>query len=139
MLRAAVEDARLLAVKNGIIIELTRCDSAPLDADRASLRQVLLNLLDNAVKHNQPGGWVRVELRAMPEDFTLCIENTCAPIPPELLPRVFDRFVRGPGSGEGSGLGLSIAKGIAELHGGTLTTASGPGATFTLMLPRAGC
>lgn len=137
MLRTAVEDARLLAAKAGITIELSHCDASPLDADRASLRQVLLNLLDNAVKHNQPGGWVRAELRAGPDAFTLSIENTGPPIPPELLPRIFDRFVRGPGAAEGSGLGLSITKMIVEAHGGTvacINRAEG-GARFAIHLP----
>ena len=138
MLRAAVEDARLLAAPHGITIELTHCDPAPLDGDRASLRQVLLNLLDNAVKHNQPSGWVRVELRAGPDDFTLSIENTGAPIPPELVPRIFDRFVRGPNAREGSGLGLSITQTIVEAHGGTITCIlrAECGARFTIQLPR---
>ena len=137
MLRAAVEDARLLAKKSGITIDVTHCDAAQLDADRASLRQVLLNLLDNAVKHNHPGGWVRVELRAEPDDFTLSIENSGAPIDPELLPRIFDRFIRGPGAAEGSGLGLSITKMIVEAHGGTvacINRAEG-GARFAVHLP----
>lgn len=139
MLRAAVEDARLLAEKSGITIDLTHCDAAPLDADRASLRQVLLNLLDNAVKHNQPGGWVRAELRAGTDAFSLSIENTGPPIPPELLPRIFDRFVRGAGAGEGSGLGLSITRTIIEAHGWTITAASrGEGGTcITVRLPKA--
>ncbi len=138
MLRLAVEDARLLAAKTGITIELARCDAAPLNGDRASLRQALLNLFDNAVKHNQPGGWVRVELRADAEDFTLSIENTGMRIPPELLPRIFDRFVRGPGASEGSGLGLSIIKTIVEAHGGTIAAASRPdgGARFSIRLAR---
>jgi signal transduction histidine kinase len=138
MLRVAVADARLFAAKSGITIELTHCDAAPLDGDRASLRQALLNLLDNAVKHNQPGGWVRVELRAAPEDFTLSIENTGAPIPPELVERIFGRFVRGPDACEGSGLGLSITKTIVEAHGGTVACihrAEGE-ARFVIHLPR---
>ena len=137
MLRVAVEDARLLAAKNGITIALARCDAAPLDGDRASLRQVLLNLFDNAVKHNEAGGWVRVELRAGPDDFTLSIENTGLPIPPELLPRIFDRFVRGPGAREGSGLGLSMTKTIVEAHGGTIACINrGEGvARFAIHLP----
>ena len=138
MLRAAVEDARLLAAKNGITIELTHCDAAPLDADRASLRQVLLNLLDNAVKHNNSGGWARVELRPGPNDFTLSIENSGSAIPPELLPRIFDRFVRGPDTLDGSGLGLSITKTIIEAHGGKVTAVSRAdgGAMMTVRLPR---
>ena len=138
MLRIAVEETRLLAAENGITIELSRCDAAPLHGDRASLRQALLNLLDNAVKHNHPGGWVRVELRAEPDDFTLSIENTGPIFPPELLPRIFARFVRGPDAAAGSGLGLSITKTILEAHGGEIACfnrAEG-GAQFGIRLPR---
>jgi len=138
MLRVAVADARILAVPHNITIELIRCDDASLNGDRAGLRQVLLNLLGNAVKHNQPEGWVRVELRANAEDFTLSVENTGSPIPSELLPRIFDRFVRGPGATEGAGLGLSITKTIVEAHGGAVTCinrAEG-GAQFAVHLPR---
>jgi signal transduction histidine kinase len=138
LLRAAVDNARILAAPCGITIELVRCDKALLNGDRASLRQVLLNLLGNAVKHNWPNGWVRVELRANLEEFTLSIENTGAPIPPELLPRIFDRFVRRPDSTEGVGLGLSIAKTILDAHGGTvvcITRITG-GAQFLIRLPR---
>ncbi len=138
LLRDAVEDARLLAAKNGITIELTRCDAAPLDGDRASLRQVLLNLFDNAVKHNHPGGWVRVELRAGPEDLNLEIENSGAPIRPELLARIFDRFVRGSAIVDGSGLGLSITKTIVEAHGGAIVATDRPnvGTRFAIQIPR---
>lgn len=138
MLRLAVEDARLLAAKNGITIELTRCDAAPLDGDRARLRQVLLNLFDNAVKHNHPGGWVHVELSAEPENCTLSIENTGAPIPSDLLPRIFDRFVRGSVTVDGTGLGLSITKTIVEAHGGTIvgTNRDSGGICFHIHLPR---
>ena len=137
ILRSAVEDARILAVPHGIAIELIRCDAAPLSGDRASLRQVLLNLFGNAVKHNCPNGWVRVELRADSQNFTLSIENTGAPISPELLPRIFDRFVRGPGITEGAGLGLSITKTIIEAHGGTIgcTSRDEGGARFRVRVP----
>lgn len=138
MLRLAVEDARLLAAKNGVTIEIIRCDAAAFDGDRTSLRQSLLNLLDNAVKHNHAKGWVAVELRTDANDFTLSIENTGPTIPPELLARIFDRFVRGPGTAEGTGLGLSITKTIIEAHGGTvrcLHRAEG-GARIAVHLPR---
>ena len=138
MVRVAVEDTRALARPDGITLELIRCDDASLKGDRAGLRQVLLNLLGNAVKHNQPDGWVRVELRAEADEFVLSIENTGTPLPPELLPRIFDRFVRGNGAAEGSGLGLSITRTIVEAHGGTVTCSIRPdGVTqFLLRLPR---
>jgi signal transduction histidine kinase len=138
LLRSAVEDARILAAPQGIIIELTHCDPVSLNGDRAGLRQVLLNLLGNAVKHNHPGGWVRVELRTDRENFALTAENTGGRIPAELLPRIFDRFVRGPGATEGAGLGLSITKTIVEAHAGTaacINRAEG-GARFTICFPR---
>ncbi len=137
MVRNAVEDARILATMAGITLNLTRCDEAELYGDRASLRQVLLNLLDNAVKHNRHGGWVKIELRACPDHFELSIENTGGSMSPELLPCIFDRFVRGPGATEGVGLGLSIAKTILEAHGATITCVAPPegGARFSVNLP----
>jgi two-component system, OmpR family, heavy metal sensor histidine kinase CusS len=120
LVRQAVDDTRVLGDPHGIIVELVRCDDAPLDGDPAGLRQVLLNLLDNAVKHNSPGGWVRVELRSAREDATLLIDNSGEAISAEIAPRLFQRFIRGPGPAAGSGLGLSIAKLIVEAHGGTI-------------------
>lgn len=138
MLRCAVDNARALGASQNIAVDLLHCDPAPLEGDRAGLRQALLNLLDNAVKHNQPGGWVRVELRLHPDSYILTIENSGPPISPELLPRVFERFVRGPTSTDGSGLGLSITKTVLEAHGGTIACLPRPaGSTcFEVHLPR---
>lgn len=138
LLRTAVADARVLAIPQRITIGLDRCDEAPLMGDRAGLRQVLLNLLGNAVKHNHPDGWVRLELHAAPAGFDLLVENSGAPLSSELLPHVFERFVRGPVATEGAGLGLSITRTIVEAHGGTVTCrnrAEG-GVRFTVQLPR---
>jgi signal transduction histidine kinase len=137
LVRQAVEDVRILGGPLGIVVELAHCDDAPLDGDPAGLRQVLLNLLDNAVKHNTPGGWVRVELRATSEDAILLIDNSGDTIPAELVPRLFERFVRGTGSAAGSGLGLNIAKTIIEAHGGTIRYAAPQLGTvrFAVQLP----
>lgn len=138
MLRSAVEDARVLGAPQLITVDLVLCDPAPFEGDRAGLRQVLLNLLDNAVKHNQPGGWVRVELRLRHDNYILTIENSGRPIPAELLPRIFERFVRGPTSADGSGLGLSITQTIVEAHGGTIAchARSADSTCFEIRLPR---
>lgn len=140
MLRCAVKNARVLGAARHITIDLIHCDPAPLEGDRAGLRQVLLNLFDNAVKHNQPRGWVRVELRLQPDSYTLTVENTGYPIPPELLPRVFERFVRSATAAEGSGLGLSIIKTVIEAHGGTVACVnrSESSTCFEIHLPRSG-
>ncbi len=124
MVRAAAENARVLAASRGVTVDLMRCDEALLSGDRAGLRQVLLNLLDNAVKHNRPGGWVRINLSNEQDSAVkLTIENTGVPIPADLAPRIFDRFVRGNHAVEGSGLGLSITKTIVEAHRGTVSYA----------------
>jgi signal transduction histidine kinase len=110
-----------------------------VDPDR--VRQVLENLVSNAFKHGFKGTPVVVELdEEMREDgqwAVITVRDEGLGIAPELLPRLFNRFTSGPASG-GLGLGLYLAKGIADAHEGMLTVASNPGegATFRLWLPR---
>jgi len=113
---------------------------ARVDEDR--LRQVVVNLLDNARKHTPAGKGIA--LRAATEDDQVRVEvrDEGAGISPEALPHVFDRFYRADDARAraqgGSGLGLAIARAIAEAHHGTLTAASvlGAGSAFVLRLPR---
>jgi two-component system, OmpR family, sensor histidine kinase BaeS len=98
--------------------------SVPIDPAR--IRTVLANLIANAIAHTPAGGSVRVLVRADRESLRVEVRDSGAGIPPELLPRVFDRFVKGPGS-PGSGLGLAIARDVVEAHGGTITAESEPG------------
>ncbi len=115
-------DAQLLAKPTGITVQLLVCDEVTLEGDRDRLRQLLLNLMDNAIKHNRRGGIVTIALRDAGRDAELEVCNTGPGIPPELLPRVFDRFFRvDPRQTEGCGLGLSISQWIVKAHGGTIT------------------
>jgi len=143
LVRDAVEDARLLGYSDRIEVHLAACDPVPVRGDRHRLRQVLLNLVDNAVKYNVPGGSVTVSLRRAGALLTLTLENTGAGIPPDELPKVFSRFYRGDASHssavEGSGLGLSIAQWIVEAHGGRISMESRQGGptTVTVRMPSA--
>ncbi|KYF70618.1 histidine kinase [Sorangium cellulosum] len=112
-------------------------------ADRARLRQALENLVSNAIKHSPAGRWVLVklssELQEGIEHVHVDVIDHGAGVPPEILPRIFDRFVTG-GHASGMGLGLYLASRIAAAHGGSLTVSSPPGtgATFRLSLPVSG-
>jgi signal transduction histidine kinase len=133
-------DAIILAEPAGIKVDLIACEEIVVTGNAHRLRQLLLNLADNAVKYNQPGGIISMELRHLNTGARFTMANTGAGIPPELLPRVFDRFFRGDpahnGETEGSGLGLSIAQWIAEAHGGTIQIASNSKlTTMNLTLP----
>ncbi|MDR1710048.1 MAG: heavy metal sensor histidine kinase [Candidatus Accumulibacter sp.] len=102
--------------------------------DRLMIRRAVGNLLSNAIRHAPPGGRVAVSIRrAEAGRLTIEVLNTGAPIPPEHLPRLFDRFYRvapsRPGDGAHTGLGLAIVKSIAEAHGGAVTVASENGET----------
>jgi signal transduction histidine kinase len=139
---AAVEAARV-APTTGIEI-IYQPPLAPIiarvDADR--VRQALGILLDNAVKYTPEGGMVIVRVHNAGESVELEVSDTGIGIAPAHLPYIFDRFYRvdSARSHAGSGLGLSIARQIADLHGGTITVTSRPGqgSTFILRMPRSG-
>jgi len=115
-----------------------------LRGDGEKVRQVLLNLVTNAVKFTDPGGRISVECDADDTRVHIRVADTGRGIPDEHLSRIFDPFIqidreRTPKSQQGVGLGLSISRDLAHGMGGTLTASStvGEGSTFTLTLPRA--
>ena len=107
-----------------------------LDADPARMRGVLGNLVSNALAHSKQGGSIRVQGVATDGRLRLTVRDDGEGIPADLLPRVFDRFVKGPGS-TGSGLGLAIVRDVVEAHGGTVEATSSPatGTAISLSFP----
>ncbi|EEF61986.1 HAMP domain-containing sensor histidine kinase [Pedosphaera parvula] len=138
LVKDCYEDAQILAQSTKVQIELKSCDEALVLGDRHRLRQLLLNLTDNAIKYNQENGSVAIELRAEAGEARLKISNTGPGIFPEMLPRVFDRFFRCDAAHnsavEGCGLGLSIAQWIVTAHGGRIEMISAPKAITTVMV-----
>lgn len=111
----------------------------PVLGDRSQLKRLMLNLINNAIKYTQKGGWVRVSLQRGDQSLILAVSDNGRGIPPESMEKLFDRFFRVPDEGRvgGTGLGLTIAKKIAQNHGGSITVRSevGRGATFVVELP----
>lgn len=128
LVREAYADALILAQPQQIRVSMNHLDEVIVLGDRDRLRQLLLNLSDNAIKYNHPGGQVTFDLRANEAQAELVISNTGMGIAPELLPRVFDPFFRAGtthnNGTEGSGLGLSIAQWIVTAHGGDIRIVS---------------
>ena len=116
--------------------EQVNVDIPALDADPGRMRGVLGNLVRNALAHTSAGGTVRVEGVAADGWILLTVRDDGAGIPSDLLPRVFDRFVKAPSS-TGSGLGLAIVRDVVEAHGGSVTATSteAGGTAVTLRLP----
>ena len=109
--------------------------------DASWLTQLVLNLVDNALRHTPAGGWVTLAVNADTDGVRLVVSDTGVGIAPEDLPRLFERFYRvdedrSRATG-GAGLGLAICEWIARVHGGRLGVESevGRGTTFTLWLP----
>jgi PAS domain S-box-containing protein len=128
-------------------IAITRdLDGAGMIAgDVARIQQIIWNLLSNAIKFTSEGGQITVRLRRIDTAAQITVTDTGVGIRPEFLPHIFDRFQQADQSITrrvgGLGLGLSIAKHLVELHGGSITAESGGighGATFTLVLPASG-
>jgi two-component system sensor histidine kinase BaeS len=116
----------------------TRGDVPVMSLDPARIRQVLVNLLINAIEHTPAGGSITVDLAPGAGGMAVTVSDSGPGIPAELLPRVFDRFVKAEGS-TGSGLGLAICRDLVVAHGGTITATSPPdgGATIRFELPAA--
>jgi signal transduction histidine kinase len=108
----------------------------PLEIDPVRVRQVLDNLLDNALRHTPRGGTIRIEVRREARAALFRVADTGRGIPAEALPHVFDRFWKSADSG-GSGLGLAIARGLIEAHGGQIRADSVPdrGTVVSFTLP----
>lgn len=125
LVRDLADEAAILAAPRRIEVSLQACQSCRVHADRMRLRQVLLNLADNAVKHNREGGNVQMSLVQEGPYAVFCIRNSGLLLPPEQQARVFERFFRGDtahsSKTEGSGLGLSIAQSIMKAHGGEIS------------------
>jgi len=145
IIKPAIEAVRAAAHNKAILLTSALDPAAgPVLGDSTRLQQVVWNLLSNAVRFTPAGGRVTVGLKRLGPEAELTVTDTGRGMAPGLLPRVFDRFRQGESgtmrSHGGLGLGLSIARQIVELHGGTIRADSpgeGRGATFTVCLPLA--
>jgi len=138
----AVHAAQPLAERRGVALEVGAFEEAPVLGEPALLRQATLIVLDNALKYTPAGGTVTVTVGAAGGYCSLTVRDTGVGIRSDVLSHVFERFYRGaPAEGRepGAGLGLAIARWVAEAHGGTVAIESeaGRGTTVTIRLPAA--
>jgi len=143
LVRDAVELFKPVAEDSDATLTLESSEERLTTLGEASLLQRMVsNLVDNALKHTPSGGSVRVSLRRDGGQANVCVSDTGEGISARDLPHIFDRFYRGDDSTgqRGSGLGLSVARTIARVHGGDIVVESSPGegATFTVVLPANG-
>jgi two-component system phosphate regulon sensor histidine kinase PhoR len=131
VLLSAIQVCEAKARAKGIDLELTCPDDLRAQVNPPLLEQALVNLVDNAVKFSEPGKVVRVEAQREGPQVIIRVRDQGPGIPPEHLPRIFERFYRVDAGRSrkigGSGLGLAIVKHIALAHGGRVTAASTPG------------
>ena len=137
---AVADDFGEAARETGLEIRVrVQAETMPITADPARIRQALANLVANALRYGAPGGTIEIRIDRAATGAVLAVHDDGPGIPPEILERVFERFVRDPDS-TGSGLGLAIVADIAAAHGGSATATSTPGdgTTVALVLPIAG-
>lgn len=139
--RQIVDEFAPLAGKAEVQVTVSADQAAMISVDQAAWRQVLVNLLDNAVKYGGRGTVVRVALQTLPESVVVTVSDEGPGVPPADRDKVWRRFWRGDAAAQsgatGSGLGLATVRDLVELHGGrcTVVESNGTGATFRLELP----
>jgi signal transduction histidine kinase len=139
----ALTSAEPLARAKGVRLRGSAVSGLPVRVDTAAVGRALLNLVVNAIRHTPADGVVEVLADRQADMATVRVSDSCGGIPAEHLPRVFDVGFRGltartPATGEGAGLGLSIARGIIEAHRGKIGVANaGSGCQFVIRLPLA--
>ncbi len=141
---AVAANADLLAAERGMLLQVQAPRPVTILGDEARLIQVLMNLVENAVRYTNPGGRVTVTVEAQQDQALLSVRDTGIGIAPEHLPHIFERFYRADparrrtgGSSSSSGLGLSIVEWVVHAHGGAVAVESrvGRGSSFTVTLP----
>jgi two-component system, OmpR family, sensor kinase len=146
LLAESARAANVLASEKQIQLQTSPMAEAPFSGDEALLRQMLWNLLDNAIKHTPPAGKVGIALKARDAEYEISVTDTGSGITRDAMPHIFERFYRAdparareeaPSDG-GAGLGLPIARWIAEAHHGRieLSHSDANGSTFVVILPR---
>jgi PAS domain S-box-containing protein len=138
----AIEIAAPLIERQRHVLEVALEPGVWIDGDEFRLAQLLANLLTNAAKYTPDSGSIRIEAHTQDAQVWLCVRDSGCGIAPELLPRLFAPFVQAMQTSErsqgGLGLGLALARSLAELHGGTIEVESagpGQGSAFTVRLP----
>jgi signal transduction histidine kinase len=141
LLRETVTSFEPLAEENElhVVLDLARSQALPaVHCDRDRVLQVLSNLIANAIKVTPGGGTITLAAEPRQHEVVLVVSDTGPGIAPDQLEHIFDRYWRGGRVGyKGTGLGLGIARGIVEAHGGRIwvESALGQGATFRFTLP----
>jgi two-component system, OmpR family, sensor kinase len=129
-------------VADGHVIELRTDSPIPIEGNPDELHRLVVNLLDNGIRHTPPGSEIELAVERRKGDAVLEVSDDGPGIPPEIANHIFSRFVRGGGSADvstssGTGLGLAIVKAVAQSHGGDVEAGSSAagGARFTVHLP----
>jgi heavy metal sensor kinase len=140
-----VRAARVVAATKEVSVEATVVPSASFSGDEELIRRMIVNLVDNAVRHTPSGSNVRVELDETDVGYAIAVKDQGPGIPAEIREQIFERFFRGDVSRrwsaqDGAGLGLALARWIGRAHGGdvVLARSSPSGSTFVISLPSRG-
>ncbi len=141
LIKDLLSELSILAEEKGCLLTTHLQEVPNVFGDVGQLKQLMINLLDNAIRHTPQGGAVTVGLKSSGDQVRLTVEDTGSGIPAEHLPRIFERFYRVDAARDresgGTGLGLAIAQEIVLAHNGTITVQSerGKGSVFTVSLP----